>query len=44
MSKFGQKKTAGLSKIYVSCPEGNFEKIFLFINFIAKMISGFSEL
>ena len=43
MSGFGQKKTAGLSKIYVSCPEESFEKNFLFIIFNTKMISDFSE-
>ena len=44
MSRFGQKKTAGLSKIYVNCPEESFEKKFLFFNFNTKMISDFIEL
>ena len=44
MSGFRQKKTAGLSKTYVSCPEEIFEKNFLFINFNTKMILDFSEL
>ena len=44
MSGFGQKKTAGLSKFYVSCPEETFKKNFPFIIFNTKMILDFSEL
>ena len=44
MSGFGQKKTAGLSKFYVSCPEEKVQKKSPFVSFNTKMILDFSEL